>query len=108
MILIGYFDRHSRAKLPARLGLRATGDQFWEASDPPLSQATLDDIKFLTQRLRPGSETELADLGCGSGCVGRYLAKDFDTDVEGIDANPVCTENLIGVDDVMESPKLAE
>ena len=48
-----------------------------------------DDIKFLTQRLRPGSETKLADLGCGSGCVGRYLAKEFDTEVEGIDASPL-------------------
>jgi SAM-dependent methyltransferase len=69
--------------------VKSYGDQFWEASDPPLSQATLDDIKFLTERLRPDSETKLADLGCGSGCVGRYLAKEFDTDVEGIDANPL-------------------
>jgi 2-polyprenyl-3-methyl-5-hydroxy-6-metoxy-1,4-benzoquinol methylase len=67
---------------------KSYGDQFWEESDPPLSQATIDDIKFLTQRLRPGSETKLVDLGCGIGCVGRYLAKEFDTDVEGIDANP--------------------
>jgi SAM-dependent methyltransferase len=70
---------------------KSYGDQFWEASDPPLSQATIDDIKFLTERLRPGSETNLADLGCGSGCVGRYLAKEFETDVEGIDANPLAT-----------------
>ena len=41
---------------------KSYGDQFWEASDPPLSQATIDDIKFLTQRLRPGSEAKLADL----------------------------------------------
>jgi hypothetical protein len=41
---------------------KSYGDQFWEASDPPLSQATIDDIKFLTQRLRPGSETKT----CGS------------------------------------------
>jgi 2-polyprenyl-3-methyl-5-hydroxy-6-metoxy-1,4-benzoquinol methylase len=68
---------------------KSYGDQFWEASDPPLSQATIDDIKFLTQRLRPGSKTKLADLGCGSGCVGRYLAKEFGTDVNGIDANPL-------------------
>jgi SAM-dependent methyltransferase len=68
---------------------KSYGDQFWEASDPPLSQATIDDIKFLTERLRPGSETKLADLGCGSGCVGRYLVKEFDADVEGIDANPL-------------------
>jgi len=69
--------------------IKSYGDQFWEASDPPLSQATIDDIKFLTERLRPGSETKLADFGCGSGCVGRYLAKEFDTSVEGIDANPL-------------------
>ena len=68
---------------------KSYGDQFWEESDPPLSQATIDDIKFLTQQLRPGSETKLVDLGCGIGCVGRYLAKEFDTDVEGIDANPL-------------------
>ena len=69
--------------------IKSYGDQFWEASEPPLSQATIDDIKFLTERLRPGSETKLADFGCGSGCVGRYLAKEFDTSVEGIDANPL-------------------
>jgi 2-polyprenyl-3-methyl-5-hydroxy-6-metoxy-1,4-benzoquinol methylase len=68
---------------------KSYGDQFWEESDPPLSQATIDDIKFLTQRLRPGAETKLVDLGCGIGCVGRYLAKEFDADVEGIDANPL-------------------
>jgi 2-polyprenyl-3-methyl-5-hydroxy-6-metoxy-1,4-benzoquinol methylase len=68
---------------------KSYGDQFWEASDPPLSQATIDDIKFLIQRLDPGTETKLADLGCGSGCVGRYLAKEFGTHVEGIDANPL-------------------
>ena len=27
----------------------------------------------------------------GSGCVPRYLAKEFDTDVEGVDANPLAT-----------------
>jgi len=70
---------------------KSYGDQFWEASDPPLSQATIDDIKCLTQRLAPGTETKLADLGCGSGCVGRYLAKEFSTHVEGIDANPLAT-----------------
>jgi SAM-dependent methyltransferase len=64
-------------------------DQFWEASDPPLSQATVDDIRFLTQRLHPGSATKLVDLGCGIGGVARYLAKEFDTDVDGIDADPL-------------------
>ena len=68
---------------------KSYGDQFWEASDPPLSQATFDDIKFLIQRLDPGTDSKLADLGCGSGCVGRYLAKEFGTHVEGIDANPL-------------------
>jgi SAM-dependent methyltransferase len=70
---------------------KSYGDQFWEASDPPFSQATIDDIKFLTQRLDPGSENKLADLGCGSGCVGRYLAKEFGTQVEGIDVNPLAS-----------------
>ena len=68
---------------------KSYGDQFWEESAPPLSQVTIDDIAFLKQRLRPSSESKLADRGCGLGCVGRYLAKEFDADVEGIDSNPL-------------------
>ena len=40
--------------------------------EPSQSQATVDDIKFVTQRLHLSAETKLADLGCGGGCVGRY------------------------------------
>jgi hypothetical protein len=68
---------------------KSYGEQFWEASEPPQSQATVDDIKFITQRLRPSAETKLADLGCGGGCVGRYFASGFGADVEGIDADPL-------------------
>lgn len=68
---------------------KSYGDQFWEAAEPPLSQATTDDIKFLTEKLHPDSETKLADLGCGGGCLGRYLANEFGADVDGIDADPL-------------------
>ena len=68
---------------------KSYGEQFWEASEPPQSQATVDDIKFITQRLHPSAETKLADLGCGGGCVGRYFACGFGADVEGIDADPL-------------------
>ena len=68
---------------------KSYGEQFWEASEPPQSQATVDDIKFITQRLHPSAETKLADLGCGGGCVGRYFASGFGADVEGIDADPL-------------------
>jgi hypothetical protein len=61
---------------------KSYGEQFWEASEPPQSQATVDDIKFITQRLHPSAETKLADLGCGGGCVGRYFASGFGADVE--------------------------
>jgi 16S rRNA G1207 methylase RsmC len=63
--------------------------QRFDPSDPPLSQATVDDIKFLTQRRNPRSQTKFADLGCGGSCVGRYLATEYGSDVEGIDANPL-------------------
>ena len=68
---------------------KSYGSQFWELADAPLSQATNDDIKFLTKRLRPGSEMRLADLGCGGGCIGRYLANQFGAEVDGIDVNPL-------------------
>jgi ubiquinone/menaquinone biosynthesis C-methylase UbiE len=55
----------------------------------PLSQATKNDIEFLKERLRPGPETKLADLGCGGGCIGRYFAKEFGADVDGIDVDPL-------------------
>jgi SAM-dependent methyltransferase len=68
---------------------KSYGEYFWEASEPPQSQATVDDIKFVAQRLCPSSETKLADLGCGGGCVGRYFASSFGAVVEGIDADPL-------------------
>ncbi len=68
---------------------KSYGEQFWEASEPSQSQATVDDIKFITQRLHPSAETKLADLGRGGGCVGRYFASGFGADVEGIDADPL-------------------
>jgi len=68
---------------------KSYGKQFWEASEPSQSQATVDDIKFITQRLHPSAETKLADLGRGGGCVGRYFASGFGADVEGIDADPL-------------------
>jgi len=39
--------------------------------------------------LNPGAGTKIADLGCGIGCVGRYLAEEFGADVDGIDVNPL-------------------
>jgi 2-polyprenyl-3-methyl-5-hydroxy-6-metoxy-1,4-benzoquinol methylase len=68
---------------------KSYGDLFWEASEPPQSQVTVDDIEFVTQRLCPSPETKLADLGCGGGCVGRYFASNFGAAVEGIDADPL-------------------
>jgi cyclopropane fatty-acyl-phospholipid synthase-like methyltransferase len=68
---------------------KSYGDQFWEPADTPLSQATNDDIKFLTEQVRPSSEMKFADLGCGGGCIGRYLASEFGADVDGIDVNPL-------------------
>jgi SAM-dependent methyltransferase len=68
---------------------KSYGDQFWEASEPPLSQVTIDDIEFVVQRLQPCTGTKIADLGCGIGCIGRYLAEKFGADVDGIDANPL-------------------
>jgi SAM-dependent methyltransferase len=64
-------------------------ENFWEASEPPQSQATVDDIRFVTQRLCPSAKTKLVDLGCGGGCVGRYLAIRFGAAIEGIDADPL-------------------
>lgn len=68
---------------------KSYGDQFWEASEPPLSQATIEDIQFVVQRLHPTTEVKIADLGCGGGCVGRYLAKEFGAEVDGIDVDPL-------------------
>jgi 2-polyprenyl-3-methyl-5-hydroxy-6-metoxy-1,4-benzoquinol methylase len=69
--------------------VKSYGDQFWERADVPFSQATNDDIGFLTERMRPGSEMTFADLGCGGGCIGRFLAGEFGANVDGIDVNPL-------------------
>jgi hypothetical protein len=44
-------------------------ENFWEASEPPQSQATVDDIRFVTQRLcpRPNSWTSAVVVAASDG-----------------------------------------
>ena len=39
--------------------------------------------------MHPSAGTKTADLGCGIGCVGRYLAEQFGAEVDAIDVNPL-------------------
>jgi SAM-dependent methyltransferase len=63
------------------------GERFWPDSEPPLSEATKDDAEFVLERLAVGPQSVVADLGCGSGCFGRYAATAAGCRVDGIDFN---------------------
>ena len=64
------------------------GDRFWTDVDPPWTQATVDDVHFVTARLSPAKSSRLVDLGCGSGTLARHWARNFAAQIEGLDANP--------------------
>jgi ubiquinone/menaquinone biosynthesis C-methylase UbiE len=65
------------------------GDRFWPDLDPPWTQATIQDARFLADRLGARGASRLVDLGCGSGCFMRFAARDLDPHIVGIDANPM-------------------
>lgn len=65
------------------------GDRFWPDLDPPWTQATIEDVRFVADRLRAGEASRLVDLGCGSGCFMRFAARDLGRYIVGIDANPM-------------------
>ena len=67
----------------------AYGDRFWSELDPPWTQATNDDVRFVMDHLRPTVGSKLVDLGCGSGCFLRQAARDHSQHIVGIDANPM-------------------
>jgi len=64
-------------------------DRLWEGGAPPLTMATNEDVQFVTDRLDPRATSCLVDLGCGSGCLSRHLARVFGSEVVGVDANPL-------------------
>ena len=65
------------------------GDRFWPDLDPPWTQATIDDVRFVADQLRANATSQLVDLGCGSGCFMRLAARDLGRHIVGIDANPM-------------------
>ncbi len=67
----------------------AYGERFWPDLDPPWTQATIDDVRFVTAQLRPDASSRFVDLGCGSGCFLRMAARDHNQHVVGIDTNPM-------------------
>ena len=67
----------------------AYGERFWPDLDPPWTQATIDDVRFVTGQLGPDATSRLVDLGCGSGCFLRMAARDHGQHIVGIDSNPM-------------------
>jgi ubiquinone/menaquinone biosynthesis C-methylase UbiE len=67
----------------------AYGERFWPDLDPPWTQATIDDVWFTTDRLRPSGTSRFVDLGCGSGCFLCVAARDYDQHIVGVDSNPM-------------------
>ncbi|NJO23791.1 MAG: class I SAM-dependent methyltransferase, partial [Sphingomonadales bacterium] len=65
------------------------GDRFWPDLDPPWTQATIEDVRFVADRLGVDGTSRLVDLGCGSGCFLRFAARDLGRHIIGIDANPM-------------------
>jgi ubiquinone/menaquinone biosynthesis C-methylase UbiE len=77
------------------------GDRFWPDLDPPWTQATIEDVRFLADRLGTHSGSRFVDLGCGSGCFLRFAARNLGQRIVGIDANPlairVAQERCVGL-----------
>ena len=65
------------------------GDRFWPDLDPPWTQATIEDVRFVADRLGAHSGSRFVDLGCGSGCFLRFAARNSGQCIVGIDANPM-------------------
>jgi ubiquinone/menaquinone biosynthesis C-methylase UbiE len=65
------------------------GNRFWEGCAPPWTLATIDDIRFVVDKLDPQGSSRFLDLGCGSGCLGRHLADRFGSHTVGVDVSPV-------------------
>lgn len=66
----------------------AYGSRFWSDVDPPWTLATLDDVRFIAERLQPKQISRLVEFGCGSGALMRFLVRNFGAQVEGLDVNP--------------------
>ena len=64
-------------------------DRLWEEAAPPATMATIDDIRFVTDHVNPQKTSRIVELGCGSGCLSRYLARVFGSDVVGLDIDPL-------------------
>lgn len=67
----------------------AYGNSFWPDLDPPWTQATIEDVRFVADRLGGRGASRFVDLGCGSGCFLRFAARDLGQRIVGIDANPM-------------------
>jgi SAM-dependent methyltransferase len=63
--------------------------RLWERAVPPWTIATIDDVGFVVDRLKPQPLSRFVDLGCGSGCLGRHVVDAFGSQVVGVDANPL-------------------
>jgi ubiquinone/menaquinone biosynthesis C-methylase UbiE len=81
--------------------VEAYGDSFWPDLDPPWTQATIEDVRFVANRLGAHGASRFVDLGCGSGCFLRFAARDLGRRIVGIDANPmairVAQERCVGL-----------
>ena len=64
-------------------------ERLWERAVPPWTIATVDDVAFVVDRLKPQPLSRIVDLGCGSGCLGRHVVDAFGSEVVGIDASPL-------------------
>jgi ubiquinone/menaquinone biosynthesis C-methylase UbiE len=71
-----------------RIWMDAYKQRFWHECEPPWTQATADDVHFVVERLVPDHASLVIDIGCGSGCLSRYILGNSEARVVGIDANP--------------------
>lgn len=66
---------------------KAYADRLWADGEPPWTMATIDDVKFVSQRL--SAARRIVDLGCGSGALARHLVRETGAHVLGLDMNPM-------------------
>ena len=55
---------------------------YWRTGDESTKTAVKQLVEFLARRTRIESGTAVCDVGCGYGATARFLAKDYDAQVE--------------------------
>jgi SAM-dependent methyltransferase len=85
------FDPATRRETGRRLRRAVFGDEYPEEADPN-SFVTLTELRRLARELRVGAGQTIADLGCGRGGPGLWVARETGASLVGVDLVPAAIE----------------